>query len=380
MSDTAPILVAAEVVSDATLIQKLLGSEYDNIVVCANPDKTAKIFDKHRPTILILAYHTLQMSEQIYLGLYRQSTIIQSHPHRTLVLCDKDEVHRAYDMCKRDYFDDYIMFWPLTHDAPRLAMAVHHALRELECGGPDAPGIKEFALQARRIAELETHLDKYLVKGKHRLENTSSTLKKAELEIDAAIGKVTRSLAESGDSQRAGLLQEIERIRMDEIGRHLQSVSESLQPVHQWTDSFKEALTPQLESARALRNLADKMRPLVLVVDDDEFQHQLLTQILSEEKLELLFCTTSTKAMTILRKRRPDLILMDINLPDVDGIQITRHIKSIDYFADIPIIMITGQSNKNVVVDSMNAGVTDFVVKPFEKNSLIEKIYHSLNH
>ncbi|MBC7857972.1 MAG: response regulator, partial [Burkholderiaceae bacterium] len=75
-----------------------------------------------------------------------------------------------------------------------------------------------------------------------------------------------------------------------------------------------------------------------------------------------------------LRKCQPDLVLMDINLPDIDGVEVTRRLKLAEQFAGIPVIMITGQSGKDMVIESLNAGAADFVVKPFDKPTLLGKV------
>jgi CheY-like chemotaxis protein len=76
----------------------------------------------------------------------------------------------------------------------------------------------------------------------------------------------------------------------------------------------------------------------------------------------------------MLRKIHPDLILMDLSMPDMDGLEVVRRMKGVVRFANIPIIMITGKSEENVVTESMKVGAIDFMVKPFGREALIEKI------
>ena len=120
------------------------------------------------------------------------------------------------------------------------------------------------------------------------------------------------------------------------------------------------------------------MRPLVLLVDDDEFQHKLLRRLLQEAGCDLMSAMTGTEAQTVLRSRLPDLILMDVQLPDTDGITLTRRIRATERFAAIPVLMITGQSDKGVVVKSIQAGAAGFLVKPFNKDLLLAKISANL--
>jgi len=380
MKPEGRILVASDVASDAKLIQKLLADEYEGIALSTETERAVADFDAQRPQVLVLAFHGLEKAEQYYLGLFRHSTLIHAHPHRTLLLCEKDDVHRAYGLCRRDYFDDYILFWPLTHDTPRLPMAVYHALRELAASGGDAPSPGEFALQARRMAELEAKLDQYVAEGRQRVDSAHHSIQQAEHGIGAALDTMVRKLAEhdSGalaeNGARADLLHDIHRIRAEEIAGRIGAIADAMQPVRQWAATIKEGLAPELESARALGSLAQRVRPLVLVVDDDVFQHHLLVEVLSGLNVELAFAVSGAQALATMRRRRPDLILMDVNLPDIDGIEATRQIKSVEQLAGIPVIMITGKSEKHVVVDSLKAGAADFAVKPLDRETLVAKV------
>lgn len=142
----------------------------------------------------------------------------------------------------------------------------------------------------------------------------------------------------------------------------------------QWADEFRQASAPHLESVRPLNALAKRVRPTVVMVDDDEFQRKIVSKILEEENYRLVFAAGGVEALSVLRKTRPDLILMDIMMPDMDGLEVMRQMKTVPRLADIPIIMITGKSEKNIVTESLKAGATGFVVKPFARDTLLGKV------
>ena len=383
MNTQPMILVASEGIGDGELVQKLLRDEFKSIAVSADPDKAVEDFEKYQPDVLILAFNTLEKAESYYLGLYRLSKQIQALRHRTLILCNKDDLKRVYELCKKEYFDDYILFWPAPYDSLRLPMTVHHALRQIE--SDVEPSVAEIAIQAKRLSELESLLEKQFDTGEQRIETTTRSVHNAQKGIITALDdfytRLTSTECPGGVqiNDRGGFQQEINNLKKGEIEKHFHSVEEAVQPMRQWAGSVKKELEPQLESARALKALTTRVRPVMLVVDDDELQHRLLTQMLSDINLELMFAESGSEALGILRRHRPDLILMDINLPDDSGVNITRRIKSVDRFANIPVIMITGHSEKSIVVDSMKAGAMDFVVKPFEKNILLAKLRDLLN-
>lgn len=121
----------------------------------------------------------------------------------------------------------------------------------------------------------------------------------------------------------------------------------------------------------------------ILVVDDDEWSRNLLLAVLTLENYEPISASGGIEAINLLHqlhqsKRDPSLILMDMMMPQMSGIETTRRIKSIERFSAIPVIMVTGNNDKNVVTNCLTAGAADFLVKPFNRDTLLDKICRSL--
>lgn len=380
MSVAPRVLIATDIAADADVVRKLLTEEFEDTRTSADPARTVSDFETYKPDILILAFNGLEKAERYYLGLYRLGTLAHALPHRTLILCNKDDLTRVYDLCRKEYFDDYILFWPPGHDAPRLRMAVHHALRQMRTTGPDAPHAGEFARQARRVAELEGLIAAGLERGGTRLAVAGSSLRQAEKDIDEALDGFSRSL-EDGENRhllevrdQAALRRELDKLKSSKIHKRLAEIESAMEPARDWLDELKDEVAPALASARALGTLADQMRSLILLIDDDPYQQRLVTQMLDAQPYELICANSGAEGLAVLRKRRPDLVLMDFALPDIDGIEATRRLKGVAQFAEIPVVMITGNSEKAVVVDSLKAGAADFIVKPLDKDRLLVKI------
>ena len=158
-----------------------------------------------------------------------------------------------------------------------------------------------------------------------------------------------------------GMAREINRLKQEEIQRHLGAASVAAQPLKQWNDKLQQECAPMLATARVLNEMAESVKPVVLVVDDDEFQHKLLGKILGGGSYQLLFAASGAEAMTTLRTTRPDLVLMDVMMPDIDGLEMTTRLKAIPHLA-------------KVVVGCLKAGAVDFAVKPFDLESLKAKV------
>ncbi|TAN53059.1 MAG: response regulator [Methylococcaceae bacterium] len=381
----AAILVASDNFNDAAQVGKLLAKEFEDVFLSTNPELAVKDFESRTPDMLVLAFNSLEKTKRYYLGLYRLSSSIHLLSHRTIILCKKEEVSRAYQACKKNYFDDYILFWPMSSDNLRLLMSVHHALRDLAAMRSDQPTSAQFAAQARKLTELEAFMDQQMALGEQRIEQANRAISQAQQDVgevlDGFSQKITQGELPDALSARnvASLEREIKRLKQEVIGKRLVTVAQSVQPIKQWTDEFKKDCAPMLESARTLTTMANRVRLTILIVDDDDFQRMILSELLGADNYRLVFAGGGIEALNILRITQPDLILMDIKMPDMDGIETTRRIKTIAQFATVPVIMVTGNRERVAVLDSMKVGIANFVVKPFDRDSLLAKVADALH-
>jgi CheY-like chemotaxis protein len=367
----ATILVATEAVADAELVSNLLRDEFDSAFMSTRPEMAVRDFELRRPAVLILAFDTLEAAQRYYLGLYRLSTVIHAVPHRTIILCGTNELRQVYDLCRKEHFDDYVLFWPATNDASRLCMAVHHALRQMKTNMPDSVTVGELAGQARRLAALEPGLKQYAVELERNMDIAGLTVKQAEQALTGAFNEFALPL-QRNEGQR--LDNPLDRFRLADIQRHLRSMSDAIESMRGLSGEAAKKLSAQLAPMQAMLELANRVRPVILVVDDDEFQQKLIAKLFSGQDVEIIFASSAAEALGTLWRHRAGLILMDVDLPEIDGIEATRRIKSVPQFAGIPVVMVTGHSEKNVVVDSLKAGAADFLVKPFDRATLLGKL------
>lgn len=125
--------------------------------------------------------------------------------------------------------------------------------------------------------------------------------------------------------------------------------------------------------------MTNNIQPTVLVIDDDEFQHKLITSVLTAEKYNVISAYSGVAAMTILLRKRPDLVLMDYHMPDYGGLDVLKKIKDYHHISGVPIIMITGEHTKRVVIDCLSNGASGFIVKPFTREVLLLKVDTALS-
>jgi len=94
---------------------------------------------------------------------------------------------------------------------------------------------------------------------------------------------------------------------------------------------------------------------------------------------EIFLAESVVKMYEYLDFFRPDLILMDVNMPDIDGYEAIKSLKADEKYADIPVIFLTGNSDRESVVKGLSLGAADYVIKPFSATKLIESIEYNIN-
>lgn len=114
--------------------------------------------------------------------------------------------------------------------------------------------------------------------------------------------------------------------------------------------------------------------PTVLVIEDDVFQQKILHRMLTKEHLRCDLAGSGHAALSELEANQPDLILLDYHLPDTDGVKLLRKLRLMPALAKVPVIMLTGNGDKNIVVECLKAGANDYIVKPVSAERLHERL------
>ena len=112
-------------------------------------------------------------------------------------------------------------------------------------------------------------------------------------------------------------------------------------------------------------------RARILVVDDDEALAEMIGIVLRNDDYEVSFAADGTSAVPALRSSHPDLVLLDLMLPGIDGLVVCRQIRA---ESDVPIIMLTAKSDTEDVVRGLESGADDYVPKPFKPAELVARV------
>lgn len=114
----------------------------------------------------------------------------------------------------------------------------------------------------------------------------------------------------------------------------------------------------------------------ILIVDDAAFMRMMIRDILSKDGYAIHEATNGAEAIDKYEEVKPDLVTMDITMPDVDGIEALRRIREFD--PEALVLMVSAMGQQKLILEALEAGAADFIVKPFQPTKVLEIVHKAL--
>ncbi len=112
----------------------------------------------------------------------------------------------------------------------------------------------------------------------------------------------------------------------------------------------------------------------ILIVDDNETNRDILEARLTAHGYEVLHAGDGEEALAAAKAHRPDLILLDVMMPKLDGFEVCRRLKSDPAMSFVPIILVTAKAESKDVVDGLDAGADEYLTKPIDQKALVARV------
>lgn len=113
-----------------------------------------------------------------------------------------------------------------------------------------------------------------------------------------------------------------------------------------------------------IKNIFSEAKPLILIADDSKFMRFTLRKFLEEDRYEVIEAENGTEVLSLFMERKPNIILMDFMMPEIDGATACAKLQQLPGGIDTPVIMITSLEDENSVNLAFEAGATDYISKP----------------
>lgn len=120
------------------------------------------------------------------------------------------------------------------------------------------------------------------------------------------------------------------------------------------------------------------MSKTILIVDDEPEMVEFLDSLLTLKGYQTLAAHNGEDCLQKTREKTPDLILLDLTLPDMDGLLVLKKLREEGHSLDIPVLVVSGKDHPQIRYDSLQAGADTFLLKPYNPQVLLDKIHSHL--
>ena len=331
------ILIVSDSADELRSVLELMTADLGGHWSTDNEAAGLLLFQEHRPSVLILSFQEIEKAERFYLTLYRQCPQMQEIPHQTLLLCKNTEAESAYALCMGGTIDDYVVNRPL-YDPFRLRLSVRQAL-DRRTDEQQSSTVNRLLVN---VGSDLRHLDSYVVK---KLADGKEQEKESLGVFQTFTSKLTNQIRQFEDHLSTPAMGHVVKV----LGQG--------------------GLRRQFEQFRQ-----ESPQPEILVADDDEIYLEMLVTIIEGGGLRAVAVDNGEAAIAKMLFRSPDLVLMDYQMPGLDGLQTLRRMKMNPDLKPVPVIMLTGTSERELVAQCIQAGAADFIVKPSDRATILAKI------
>lgn len=381
------------------LLIKSLTQHFSKVVVIDNLKDVCRQLVNNTPKVFLMTGDTLADSLVSY---YRALDAVSKYDfceHRVVSLIPRQAESEAYEAYKNGVIDDYMVARPV-YELHRIILICEHLLIEL---GVVASSQKQRKNVSKHLEDYPEDIQQSLKKGVERKADLRQAFEQSIDDIDKALDRAAEDIQnnQSVKLDLGKLKQTLSLIRSDEIRPELIQLQNKALDLLQQTIGLSSEISDDDENTTEDNNLSEtdkkvpetfmfnrlyqqdvdpnsvlderEKAPSVLVVEDDIISLQLTLKILNAYKLKVDTANTGRKALAALIGHQYSLVLMDVNLPDTNGIYIVDQTCNQDGVnKNTPIIMLSGNKDKSTVSTAVQRGAKGYILKPLYKESVVK--------
>ncbi|TMP39713.1 response regulator [Pseudoalteromonas rubra] len=381
------VVIVCDKTDELTGVIEIVGAHTDAYRTVFHWQETTELIVESSPAIIIMAKDTVTSSIETYTELAKQG--ILNYPHKNILLCENKESGIAFKCCMKDIFSDYFIHKPM-YENYRFRMILHNALNEVS-GSKKSSELQEVHFgkidnnlraliddvaqyRTRTEANFAHNRDKIAQQPCHNQVQKKLLEQLNQQHISPLIEQLEHQLVESVELLKSQL--KSKQVSMAELLAVLndKGVPRSVAAAQAHPAPNPAVTTPTASDA------PPKMH--ILVVEDNEIYREMLLKILHEEHHTTEYATTGLEAIKLLKKHKFDMVFMDLFMPELDGYNTTKNIRTFKHCKKLPIIALSTNRNKDLIRKWATLGLTGYITKPSTKVTIlkaIDKVHNSYN-
>lgn len=391
---------------DSELLIKVLIEHFDKVLVVTALPELEKQLKDETPKIILIDATSFQRSLMIYYSSLKSVLVGQTCEHFIVSVVSAREENEAYEAYDNDIIDDYIITNPL-YEKKRAVVVCSNLLTKLGIGLKKnaaldyiynkesyAKEIRETVLHGLELKErLRLSFEESITDVEHSISKATEQIK-LKHNVNINLDVVKNILASIRSNEIRPRLVELQSKALDLLSGLISDVENIAQESNEAAQSDKSEQVHPPTSFNKLYNAsnADAVKELdkiqgdnksaainILLVEDDPISIHLTNTLLHKYKLNVQTASTGRTALICLNNIRFDIVLLDVSLPDTNGLYILGQMKQGNgKNFDTPLIMLTGNKNKQIVKKAIELGAKGYLIKPLTQG-VVAKLFKENN-
>jgi len=394
----------------------ILATHIDEYRTIPLNDGTTEYIHQTEPAVILFALSSIEKCVEYYKFLVDESEL--EHIHYSILLCNNKESSLAFRCCMKGLFDNYFVFQPL-YERLRLLMIVQSGLTETQADSQIQTDSEELSekideeLSAlidegskckqnllKKISQSREDISKVptsdLIKDIKDLSSPQELLNNInqdhvhpllhllEEDVRTSLDKIiTQLLVQQGSIKESlplkkqknkGLITHIPSIK--KRNNNLEVEADDLISDELFSEKLPDTEPLSIKDNKPKKE--DTFTHSILVVEDNKLYRDMISNVLSKESYRVDEAEDGLCALNKIKDNRYDLILMDLFMPNLDGLNATKKIRQLSKGIDTPVIALTGNKNKELVKKWANYGLKGYIIKPSTKTEILSVVKKNL--
>lgn len=357
------ILLIVDKVDEAKDLTHILRNDFAKYITTAFSHEAANYYRMIKPDLLMVSCDEIASSQHV-IEQINAAIAPQTIPY-TLLLTQSCETEEALSLLKKQIVNSFVSDRPLYEPYSVIA-SVSYGLNDV---------LKYRALNTE-LTRLNRCIDDMFELGDKRLQEimSSSISYTADLssELDQLHNDIQVASKPDGQLDSGFVNSRLKSLNEEKVmfrGKELEAKLHQQRKFYQATKQEYEAHLSELSI-----QCEEQEKVNALLIDDDEFYREAMITMVEETNINVFGVEGSHEGLRCLHDFTPDVILLDYEMPELNGIQVLERLKEDEQTSAIPVIMLTGFNSRDIVKDSITSGASDFIVKPGSLDVLTEKI------
>ena len=384
-------------------------------------DDTTQYLIQIKPPVILFGLSSVEKCVEYYKCLVDEHQM--RHLHYSIILCNNKESALAFRCCMKNFFDNYFVFQPL-YEKLRLLMVVQNGLTITKSNSNLKNENDElFEEIGEHLSDLieegsrckKSLLDKIEQKReelaqlntvKNTVNNTTDENNKNQIDDmnDSATSSLMSAITEEHLTPLLAHLESDIKMGLDNIIAQLLAKKVNFETLPPAKDIKRKGLITHVPSIKKRTKTPDpeptddELPPIVkkeelavdspienssynvLIVEDNNLYREMIAAVLKKEKYQIDEAQDGLFALQKIKDKNYDLILMDLFMPNLDGLNATKKIRQLSGGRDIPVIALTGNKNKDIVKKWAHYGLKGYIMKPSTKTEILSVVKKTLQH